>query len=156
MSSATATQLTSPRYVYLYAFTWLGYFSLLALLPVRYGSLEAFPALAGMMLWVALSLLAAFGTHLLFSARRPLTVMALMSAGRPLRVPELERLVWLALGMSIAGFLCLCYDRVVVQGIDFSQGIAVARHLWRRARPPGCGAAPHRPAERARRAGRGR
>jgi hypothetical protein len=131
MNGVGGSYYTPARHVHLYAFAWLGYFGLLALLPVKYGSLEALPALVGMLLWVGLSLLAAYVMHVAFSARRPLTRAALFSAGRPLRVPELERLVWLALGMSIAGFLCLCYDRIVVQGIDFSQGIAVARQLWR-------------------------
>jgi hypothetical protein len=132
MSGAGAIQITRARHVHLYACAWVGYFALLALLPVSYGPLEAFPATAGLVLWVLLSLVAAYGVHQFFSARRPLTRAALMSAGRPLDVRMLDRMIWLALGMSILGLLSLCYDRIVLQGIDFTQGIAIARHLWRR------------------------
>lgn len=46
-------------------------------------------------------------------------------------IAALERLIWLSLAMSVIGFLSLCFDRVVLQGIDFSNGIAAARQLWR-------------------------
>jgi len=130
--NGAGTRLASARHVHLYAFAWLGYFGLLALLPVKYGSLEAFPAVVGLGTWVIASLLVAYITHHAASTRKPMTRTAFLTSGRPLRVKELTNLVWLSLGMSIAGFVFLCYDRVVVQGVDFSQGIAVARYLWRR------------------------
>jgi hypothetical protein len=127
-----AAGLTAARHIHLYAFAWLGYFGLLALLPVKYGSLEAFSALVGLLLWVGLSLMVAYVTHLMLGARSRPNREAFFLGGRPLRVPDLERLVWLAIALSIVGFACLCFDRIVLQGIDFSQGIAVARQLWRR------------------------
>jgi hypothetical protein len=133
MTPTPALHLTPARHVHLYALAWLGYFGLLALLPVRYGTLEAFPALASMLLWVGLSLLTAHTTHFAVAARRPITRSEFLAAGRPFTVAELERLVWLSIWMALAGFVCLCYDRIILQGIDFTQGIAVARQLWRRA-----------------------
>ena len=128
MSEAGAIQITRARHVHLYACAWLGYFALLALLPVSYGPLEAFPAVCRPGVVGALSLVAAYGVHQFFSARRPLTRTELMSAGRPLDVQMLDRMpIWLALGMSILGLLSLCYDRIVLQGIDFTRGIAIAR-----------------------------
>jgi hypothetical protein len=131
MNCVGADTLVSSRHVHLYGLTWAGYFALLSLLPVKYGTLEAYPAIFGMSLWVVLSTLTAYVVHQVCSSRTPLTLNGLMSAGRPLRIPELERLIRISLGMATVGFLCLCFDRIVLQGIDFSQGIAVARHLWR-------------------------
>lgn len=124
--------MTRARHVHLYSFAWLGFFLLLWLLPVRYGSLESFPALVGLLLWVGLSLVVAYLVHAYSSAPRPLTAGILMAAGRPLSLRTLDRLIWLSLAISAVGFLCLVYDRIVLQGIDFSQGIAAARQLWRR------------------------
>jgi hypothetical protein len=120
-----------PRHIHLYAGVWAGYFAMLALLPVRYGTLEKFSASTGMALWVGLSLLVAYAVHSRYHSRRPLTTGALLPAGTPLTAGDLERLIWLSLAMSVLGFLSLCFDRIVVQGIDFSNGIAAARHLWR-------------------------
>jgi hypothetical protein len=128
----SAADPASASHIHLYGFAWLGYFGLLALLPVKYGSLEAFSALSGMMLWVGLSLLVAYATHFMLRARSRPNRQAYFLGGRPLSAPDLERLVWLSIALSIVGFICLCFDRIVLQGIDFSQGIAVARHLWRR------------------------
>lgn len=128
----SAADPASASHIHLYGFAWLGYFGLLALLPVKYGSLEAFSALSGMMLWVGLSLLVAYATHFMLRARSRPNRQSFYLGGRPLRAPDLERLVWLSIALSIVGFVCLCFDRIVLQGIDFSQGIAVARHLWRR------------------------
>jgi hypothetical protein len=132
MSAVATTGPASIRHVHLYAFAWLGYFVVLALLPVQYGTLQAITASLGLLLWVGISVLAAYLTHHAFSAKGLVTSFLRPSAGRPLRAPQLERLVWLALVMSIIGFLCLSYDRIAIQGIDFSQGIVVARELWRR------------------------
>jgi hypothetical protein len=132
MSATGARYHTSARHIHLYAYAWLGYFLLLALLPVQYGRLEAFPALAGLLLWVLISLVVAYAAHRYWSARRPLDSGELLSAGRPLNVELLHRLIWLSLGLSFLGLFSLIYDRVVLQGVDFSQGIAVARHLWRK------------------------
>jgi len=121
------------RHLHFYAATWAGYFVLLWLLPVRYGTLQAGTASLSLLAWAGGSAVVAYLTYQLFAAAKgPLANPTRSSIGHPLRVFELERLIWLALGMSITGLLCLSYDRLVVQGIDFSQGIAVAREAWRR------------------------
>lgn len=43
-----------------------------------------------------------------------------------------NKLIRIALWMSVIGILCLIYDKVFVQGIDYSNGIAVAREEWRK------------------------
>lgn len=39
-------------------------------------------------------------------------------------------LVWLGIGLSALGFALLIYDRIFIQKIDFSQGLAYARAQW--------------------------
>ena len=46
---------------------------------------------------------------------------------------SLVRLFWLSIFFSIVGSLALSFDRIVIQGISFSDGLAVAREKWREA-----------------------
>lgn len=132
MNDGRVVRRATPQHIHIYAGVWVGYFVLLAVLPVRYGSLERFSAVSGMLLWVGLSLLIAHAIHSLYHSRHSLTKVALLPAGRPISASDLERMIWLSLALSISGFLSLCFDRVVLQGIDFSNGIAAARQLWRK------------------------
>ncbi len=64
-------------------------------------------------------------------------VLALCNVGRMpaagrCDIPCARYLVWIAIGMSVVGFMALTYDKVIVQGIDYSLGIAAAREEWRR------------------------
>jgi oligosaccharide repeat unit polymerase len=47
-------------------------------------------------------------------------------------IPTANTLIRLALGLSVIGTFCLLYDKVFVQGIDYSNGVAVAREEWRK------------------------
>ena len=42
-------------------------------------------------------------------------------------------IVVIALGLSLLGTLALAFDKIVVQGIDYSAGLAYAREQWREA-----------------------
>jgi hypothetical protein len=46
---------------------------------------------------------------------------------------SLVRLFWLSIFFGIIGSLSLSFDRVVIQGISFSDGLAIAREKWREA-----------------------
>jgi hypothetical protein len=107
---------------------WAGYGTLLLLLPISYLGREADLAGLSMVAWCALAFGAAFvGAQINNLTLRRLDVLN--------RVPTL-RLVHLlvcarwSLALSVVGLLCLIVDRVLIQGIDFSRGIAVARYLW--------------------------
>lgn len=39
-------------------------------------------------------------------------------------------LLWTSIGLSVLGIALLFYDRIVIQGIDFSYGLAYARAQW--------------------------
>lgn len=133
MIALHASGAVSSRYLAAYVLVWIGYFGLLALVPVEYGRLEQPVALWGLVAWVLLSAAVALVMHVIggrwIAGRR----MPLAWLARPLEGRDLARLINLALGFSFFGFAALLYDRLVVQGIDFSQGIAVARELWRQA-----------------------
>lgn len=45
---------------------------------------------------------------------------------------ESRALVTIALALSALGLCMLVYDKLLIQGIDYSQGLAVAREQWRR------------------------
>ncbi len=47
-------------------------------------------------------------------------------------IPTANTLIRLALWMSMIGSFCLIYDKVIVQGIDYSNGVAFAREEWRK------------------------
>lgn len=47
-------------------------------------------------------------------------------------IPTANTLIRFALWMSVIGTICLIYDKVFVQGIDYSNGVAFAREEWRK------------------------
>lgn len=109
----------------LFAAAWIGYLALTVLVPVRYGSLRAADAAFGMLLFFLLALLIAAIVDALCQrgASRP---------HRPLSPRDARSLILVSLALSFVGFALLAVDKVFIQHIDFSQGIAVARQLWRR------------------------
>lgn len=121
------------RHIHLYLGTWIGFFALLAFLPVRYGRLEATAAMLSLLVWVALSVFAAYTVHFAFAGRAAFTALSINRLGRPLVERDLRGLIFLSIALAFVGLLALAYDRLAIQGIDFSQGIAAARQLWRRA-----------------------
>lgn len=44
-----------------------------------------------------------------------------------------DRVLAIALALSLVGTLALAYDKIIVQGIDYSSGLAFAREQWQRA-----------------------
>ncbi|QTN40173.1 hypothetical protein [Marinobacter salsuginis] len=45
---------------------------------------------------------------------------------------SLQRAIQISLIFSSIGTLCIIYDKIAIQGIDYSQGVAVAREAWRK------------------------
>lgn len=97
---------------------WLAYWLAIALLPTKSiypGTVQAFLLQFS---FVALVLLGFFA----IAPSAPRTSVEIRSA---------KHLIWLALGMSLVGLLALTYDKVAIQGIDYSRGLAAAREQWR-------------------------
>ncbi|WP_346060525.1 O-antigen polymerase [Halomonas salifodinae] len=43
-----------------------------------------------------------------------------------------EKMIYVSLILSVIGTASLIYDKIIIQNIDYSQGIAVAREMWRK------------------------
>ncbi|WHZ10401.1 MAG: hypothetical protein OJF60_000840 [Burkholderiaceae bacterium] len=104
---------------------WIVYWLAVALMPVHSIYPATGPAFVLQLVFVLLTLAAFAVTHAYLGCppRLPAGRFDLRAA------PQLARL---ALVMSLIGLLCVLYDKIVVQGIDFSQGIVAAREQWRR------------------------
>lgn len=105
--------------------SWITYWLVVALLPVQ----SIYPATGA-----ALALQAAFVTLVLLgygTVAFGAGVARVPAIGR-FEIRDSARLVRLGLVMSAAGFAALLYDKMVVQGIDYSVSIAAAREEWRR------------------------
>lgn len=113
-----------------FAATWLFYFVLLVLLPIRYTSGELPQALLVLGIYVALSLAVALGMRT-WQQSKPVVQSRHPRLIRPLSDREVNHLVLMGIAASAIGIVLIAYVRVSVQGIDFSQGLAVARELWR-------------------------
>lgn len=103
---------------------WLAYWFLAAILPVQSIYSNVFAAVS---VQVAFVCLVAFAYALV--------VLMLPSVKMPSSATgEIEfsvTLIKISLLMSLVGLLALLYDKIHVQGIDFSGGLAVAREAWR-------------------------
>jgi hypothetical protein len=104
---------------------WLLYWAVVAMLPVH----SLYPAtLAAFLLQLAFVVLVAStyaGVTTLRGLRNP------VHAGVA-PVPRSRTIIRVAFVMSIIGLAALTYDKLFIQGIDYSEGVAVAREEWRR------------------------
>lgn len=104
---------------------WLLYWLAIALLPVH----SIYPGT-----FAAAMLQFGFVVNVLAG----ITITRLLAGGRALprfggyEIPTANKLIQIALLMSVIGTFCLIYDKVFVQGIDYSNGVAVAREEWRK------------------------
>lgn len=103
---------------------WIVYWLGVALLPVQSlfpATRAAFYLQAGFVLLVALGYVA-----VLASLRFPR-----MPQARQFELPNTLILVRIALWMSLIGLACHLFDKIIIQGVSFSDGVAVARETWR-------------------------
>src|SRR5262245_19672190 len=108
MSAGIVADWRPSKHIRLYAYTWVGYFTLLVLLPVSYGRRQAVLAGSGLLLWAVSSVAIAYFVDYKLRVRQPISRA---TVGLPLRVPLLERMIWIALLSSLLGFASLSYDR---------------------------------------------
>ncbi len=103
---------------------WLLYWLAVALLPVH----SLYPAtLAALLLQVAFVGLVglSFAAVWVLAGPRRLPIVGDIEIAGAVSIARAAML------LSVVGFVSLAYDRVVVQGIDYSAGVAVAREQWR-------------------------
>lgn len=107
-----------------FLYVWLVYWGVIALLPVH----SIYPATG-----------AAFLLQLTFVALVVISAQGVLSICRVRQMPECGRfdiacapqLITLGIVMSVAGLAALMYDKIFIQGINYSEGLAVAREEWR-------------------------
>jgi len=107
-----------------FLYCWLGYWLLVLLLPVH----SLFPAVGeAFLLQVGFVLMVLVGY---FSASPQLREVAMpgISMGD---LGDARFIVRASLWMSLLGFACLLIDKVFIQHIDYSSGLAFAREQWR-------------------------
>ena len=104
---------------------WIAYWLVVFLLPVS----SIYPAVLG-----------AFGVQALFvvlvivgnlSVCRIFGIDTLPAADE-VAVPGARFLIQVALGLSLIGLAASTYDKIYIQHIDYSEGVAFAREEWRR------------------------
>lgn len=101
---------------------WLGYWALQVVMPVR-PSGDA--VIWGLLIQIAFVLSVTF-----------VFLLTEYCVQGQVRRPKWEAdalLIKIALILSLIGTLALIYDKIIVQGIDYSAGLAYAREQWRRA-----------------------
>jgi oligosaccharide repeat unit polymerase len=104
---------------------WLLYWLAIALLPVHSIYPGTFAAAMLQLGFVVIVLAGILITRLFADGR------ALPKLGG-YEIPTANKLIRIALWMSVIGTFCLIYDKVFVQGVDYSNGVAVAREEWRK------------------------
>lgn len=103
---------------------WLIYWATVALLPVHSLAPATLEALGLQGFFVAL---VAVGFMVVTTL---LPAVPLPIAGQA-DIPRAARVVRWAIALSLFGLACSAYDKIVIQGIDYSEGVAVAREAWR-------------------------
>jgi hypothetical protein len=103
---------------------WFLYWAVVALLPVH----SIYPATTE-----------AFLLQLSFVALVTICAAAALSVYKVRQMPDCGRfdiacapqLIAVGIAMSIVGLAALMYDKIFIQGINYSEGLAVAREQWR-------------------------
>lgn len=107
-----------------FIYTWLTYWAVVALLPVH----SIYPATTAaffLQLAFVLMVLASLESVVFFSGTRR------MPEAHRVEIPSTPTLIRIAIAMSIVGLASLTYDKILIQGIDYSEGVAAAREEWR-------------------------
>jgi oligosaccharide repeat unit polymerase len=107
-----------------FIFVWTFYWIAVAVLPVH----SLYPSTTE-----ALMLEIAFVAIVSLSAKIVLDVFHIrqMPAADENNVPRSATLIWIAIFLSVVGLAALTYDKIFIQGIDYSSGLAFAREEWR-------------------------
>jgi hypothetical protein len=107
-----------------FAGVWVAYWSIVALLPVY----SLYPAIsAAFCLQATFVLLVAFSYLIVLSASSISQMPAVNSAP----ILGASKLIEVSLVLALLGFGALLYDKIYVQGIDYSHGLAAAREAWK-------------------------
>lgn len=106
-----------------FLYSWLLYWTLVLLVPVH----SVYPAVtAAFLLQLAFLVLVVAG-YFVASPQCREFAMPSITLGE---IPSANQLITISLWMSLIGFLMLLYDKVYIQQIDYTKGVALARQQW--------------------------
>ena len=110
-----------------FCLVWLLYWVIYFLQPVHsaYGGMEV----AWLLQFVFVTVLSI--AYVIASLFVPLYPRGQRGLNRSFDTIEATSVIRWGLGISLAGFGLLLYDKIFIQGIDYSQGLAHAREQWR-------------------------
>ena len=103
---------------------WLIYWTSVFLIPVTSIYPARIEAFYLQLVFVVLVLTAYYFVTFILNFRR-------VPRSESANIPRSLALIKLALTMSLLGFIFLVYDKIYIQGIDYSNGVALAREQWR-------------------------
>jgi oligosaccharide repeat unit polymerase len=107
-----------------FIFVWTLYWIAVAVLPVH----SIYPATSEAFLleicFVAIVSISAKAVLDLFRVKQ-------MPAADQKNIPRSKSLIWVAVALSVIGLAALTYDKLYIQKIDYSAGLAFAREEWR-------------------------
>ena len=121
----TARTISAENMLRQFILVWVIYWVSVAILPVHSiypSTTEAFLLQAGFVLIVAVSAKVVLD---IFRFKK-------MPEADCQKIPYAGTLIWIAILMSVVGLAALTYDKIFIQKIDYSAGIAFAREEWRR------------------------
>ena len=109
----------------LFLLAWLLYFLILALLPATYSGGSYFDSV----FYLSGFVLGASATFLLLMSR--VSLKGNLDQAGFSEPKYLNKMILACSAFSVYGVLLLMYDRILVQGVDYTHGIAFAREYWR-------------------------
>ena len=115
-----------------YLSSWILIYCLALLMPATSSAQKSVDAASLTILYVLLSALVAIISHYVLEDKySQLRMTNNSSIERPIDHRNLRLIIKFSSMLAIVGIFMLSYDRVFIQDIDYSQGIASAREQWR-------------------------
>ena len=109
-----------------YLSIWFFYFIIVALLPASYSNGDYYMGVFWLFVLVILSTATFF---ILFSSYPQTRNRYLVYGINPPKY--LNTMMWCSILFSMISVIFLTYDRITLQGVDYSKGVAFAREQWR-------------------------
>jgi hypothetical protein len=119
--------------LYLLIGTWTLYWGLLAILPFQSTEEAIWEAFLLQLFFVGVVFLSGLATVCSLRGGNP------AFQGRSLAIRSSARIAVISLILSIAGLAASSYDKMYVQKVDYSEGVAVARENWKASKTESAG-----------------
>jgi|SRR5579863_384351 len=106
-----------------FLYSWIIYWALVVLIPLH----SLYPAVGeAFLLQLTFVCLVTAGYFFASPGQREIAMPGVLQG----QILLTRRLIRISLWMSLAGFLMLLFDKIYIQHIDYTQGLALARQRW--------------------------